>query len=298
MLVLMPNLDSMALPLPKVYNTYRYRAMWETSGTQSISVKHLTMGNVHSLGTALAVTPHLESLNLRFFRGLFLSESDGPVSMPNLRVLRLIACFVDRYHLEYLLTSSGNRLETFVYSLFSQTHHRDEQQRDWHDFMVDDPALEIFSCFSLQQKRTLRHLHLDLREVDGHDFRLAGIRDFEALEDVFIRVHSWYPWWTGDVSHCMSLVALLLPNIKTLSIASNYEADWSELVEQLVALAESQKRTEPSLPFLRHINYDVPLQEGESEEIRAVLALSGIDFVRCKFVGAPEFDGDRVGNVE
>lgn len=118
------------------------------------------------------------------------------------------------------------------------------------------------------------------------------------MEDVFISVRSWYPWWTGDVSQCLSLVALLPPIIRTLCIATNYETDLSELVAQFLALAEAQERAGAALPFLQRINHDVPLQEGECEELRAVLALSGIDFVRCKFVAAPEFDGDKFGYVE
>lgn len=94
------------------------------------------------------------------------------------------------------------------------------------------------------------------------------------------------------------MVALLPPNIKILNIASNYEADGSELAVQILALAETQERNEPALPFLRRINYDVPLQEAQCEELRAVLAVSGIDFVRCKFVAAPEFDGEKSGYVE
>ncbi|KAI0024112.1 hypothetical protein F4780DRAFT_636786 [Xylariomycetidae sp. FL0641] len=201
-----------------------------------------------------------------------------PASMINLKVLRITYSRIRESELGGILASCS-RLEEFVYQVAGPNYY----DQDFH-FRPSAVVRQLSHHF-----QTLKKLHLDFRALDisqsgdgGNIAPESGLRDFFALEELFLDLGAIYNGpkeWVSDPS----LLSRLLPrNLVSLTLArDNSGMSSAFLVEVLLQLAFSV--SERCLPRLKHVKLDTTMTTFDLEVATRILESLAVEveFFEC-----------------
>lgn len=198
----------------------------------------------------------LQTLNLHMCNG-FWSEPEAAPTFRSLKTLRLTQSHLSAAALRVLLSRCTGGLASFTYEAARSCTGLDGDQ-----FSLPEAAESLGA-----HSRTLRALHLDLRQVVGvaeqpmQPLPPASLAGFTALEDVFLSINTL---WTkddvtpadGDAEGAWLLARLLPASTASLCIAGeDQDRRWRRLPSVLLGLARAMAG-EGALPRLRQVRCD------------------------------------------
>lgn len=305
-IAILPGSCSVTIPLSPAFRRHYFRIVYDALQIPTLHVHHLNTSAIPDDFDLLTMMPDLQVLELR--EPMLWSDSDYKLlerdsrkslcGSPNLHTLRMTESFVSEAWLASILEMCTGSLTTFAY----------EDCREWWaaSSSLDGPPVQpygkptcdIIKCLE-QKKTSLRNLWLDLRERDGKGYNAASLHDFEMLQDVFISIDSWYPWWNGTLEYT-PLECLLPPSVERFSFASSLKQDWSLLVTELARLARLQRldAVKP-LPHLREVVCGVSLLEEDCEELSVTFSQAGIALTFREFGrSTPNINDYRTSQID
>jgi hypothetical protein len=222
----------------------------------------------------------LQTLNLHMCNGFWTNPEHAP-TFRSLKTLRLINSRLSAVELGVLLSCCTGGLTSFTYEA-ARSFHRPGNTSEFHP----PEAIESLRV----HVRTLRTLHLDLRQVVT-DARVqpmlqASLVDFTALENIFLSVNMlWVEGSrgvTGEVVASPQLPQLLPANTTSLSIAGRHRFNnLQQLSARLLGLARAVAE-EGKLSRLRHVRCDSKfnrgLDDGLGPDICGIFQGAGVEF--------------------
>ncbi|KAM5342714.1 hypothetical protein ACJ41O_013680 [Fusarium nematophilum] len=216
----------------------------------------------------MEIAPSLENM-------IYGGRSPLPV-LPKMKTVRLRAPMLDTSDLSTLLSSFTGGIDTFEFTtLWANMWCVDEGTR----MMVPPRTLvRLLGRF----KSTLESLQLDFRyrvhkDLDKRLEPIQTLKDFTALEDLFITTNSVYNTKSLELPDDQSLVNLLPPSVVTLILADHeFPPPPERLQRGLLGLAAHMKRNERHFSKLKVIKCDTKAMFADSHVMDKLSEL-GID---------------------
>lgn len=223
----------------------------------------------------------LQTLNLHMCSGFWNTTEHAP-TFRSLKTLRFTNSQLSAVQLQVLLSCCTGGLTSFIYEA-APAQFALENESQFH------PPEAIRSLRA--HARTLKILHLDLRQVDSYiSFMLpmvpASLADFTALEDIFVSVNTlWEEGWEAPVEEGVDfrqLPQLLPANITSLSITGRRHCDNPDQISaRLLGLARAVAE-EGKVSRLRQVRCDSSFKQGLDDglgpDISGIFQGAGVKF--------------------
>lgn len=300
----LPNLEHLSLSVSMIATESIRASSLRAADVSSLPIKTLdiflhgtTIQGQHDLFSLdyrarhiIEIPPGLETLNLHMCGKTWRRHPNlHPLPyLSNLKTLRITHSRLNNADLESLL-SSCSALHTFVYEATAVPFDRYSCISMPFDGRDHFQAYEAVNYLHHYHRKTLKSLHLDLRQRDWFPcledrdiWHTFSFTDFPALEELFLNSNEIYGRCRKEkkspVAYSHLLLEILPSRIKSLYLAEHIGNLLPHLVTGLFALADAVTQGRfPRLEMVR-CDRDQKLDEEDEDSLRSIFAAAGVDF--------------------